>query len=268
MSESEPTARQRKLQKQEPEPSASDADAVHARKPARKTRTPVDDEDDYSPWLDIVRVLTFLLIASAGLSYLVTSGESWVWGMKEKPNYLKLSWWKTQYIYGGDEPFNPRYMTLDELAQYDGTDADKPIYLSINGSIYDVTAGRRIYGPGGSYHWFAGVDASRGFVTGCFAEDRTGDMRGVEDMYLPLDDPDIDRQWSPEELARKKEEERAEAHQRMHDALKHWVEFFRKSEKYPYVGQLVREPGWEGERKPLCKIAQDGRVPRKAPGEE
>ncbi len=159
----------------------------------------------------------------------------------------------------------PRYMTLQELAAYDGTNPDQPIYLSINGTIFDVSAGRRIYGPGGSYHWFAGVDASRGFVTGCFADDRTGDMRGVEDMFLPLDNPEVDSHWAPEELTQLKAKELETAHNKVDDALRHWVDFFRRSEKYHYVGQLVRESGWEGERKPLCKIAQDGRIYRQIP---
>ncbi len=162
----------------------------------------------------------------------------------------------------------PIYLTLDELAAYDGADESKPIYLSINGSIYDVTAGRRIYGPGGSYHWFAGVDASRGFVTGCFAADRTGDMRGVEQMYLPLDHADVDKHWSAEELAEMKKKELAEARQKVHDALKHWVDFFAKSKKYPYVGKLKRKAGWEGEWKTLCDVAENGRIPRKIPKED
>ena len=248
---------------------------------SRKKRSRVEEEDDYSPYLDIVRVLTFLLVASCGVSYLVSNGESYFWGMKNKPDYLKLSWWKLQYVRpciafgafleatlltGGQS--GPKYLTLDELAQYDGADPNAPVYLSINGSVYDVSAGRHIYGPGGSYHYFAGVDASRGFVTGCFAEDRTGDVRGVEEMFLPLDNPEIDSYWTPEELAKKKEDELREARKRVQGAVNHWSEFFRKSSKYSYVGQLVREPGWEGELKPLCKVAQDGRGFRTTPKEE
>ena len=78
-------------------------------------------------------------------------------------------------------------MTDDELRAYDGTDPDKPIYLALNGSIYDVSAGRSFYGPGGGYHFFAGRDAARAFVTGCFDTDLTPDMRGVEEMYIPID---------------------------------------------------------------------------------
>jgi hypothetical protein len=47
------------------------------------------------------------------------------------------------------------------------------------GKVYDVTAGRWIYGPLGSYHFFAGRDASRAYVTGCFETHLTHDLRGL-----------------------------------------------------------------------------------------
>jgi len=221
----------------------------------------VEDEDAYSPWVDVLRVITFLFMVSCGLSYLISSGETFFWGMKNPPGYLRADWWKSKVS-------GPQYFTLDELAQYDGTDESKPIYLSINGSVYDVSANKRTYGPGGSYHIFSGVDASRGFVTGCFQEDRNGDMRGVEEMYLPLDDPEVDKYWSAADMAKLKEEELAKAKRRAHGALKHWTDFFAKSSKYQYVGQLKREPGWEGKKKKLCDIAQNGRTKRKIPGQE
>lgn len=70
----------------------------------------------------------------------------------------------------------PRAYTDEELKAYDGSDPDKPILLAINGTVYDVSNGRRHYGPGGSYHFFSGADASRAFVTNCFKEDITPDM--------------------------------------------------------------------------------------------
>jgi predicted heme/steroid binding protein len=79
------------------------------------------------------------------------------------------------------------YLTDAELAQYDGTDPTKPIYLALNGTIYDVSSNPDTYGPGGSYHFFAGRDAARAFLTGCFQEDQTPDLRGVEEMYIPID---------------------------------------------------------------------------------
>lgn len=164
----------------------------------------------------------------------------------------------------------PLYLTPTELAAYDGTDESKPIYLAINGTIYDVSANRRTYGPGGSYHFFAGSDASRAYVTGCFAEDRTPDMRGAEEMYLPLDDPGTDSNWTPQQLRALKKREKEEAKQKVHDALKHWVDFFAKSPKYRMVGYVRLEPDWKKTtpRRKLCDVAQQGRVKRKVPGEE
>lgn len=54
----------------------------------------------------------------------------------------------------------PSY-TPEDLARYNGTDATLPIYLALDGSVYDVTAGRAYYAPGGAYHSLAGTDASR-----------------------------------------------------------------------------------------------------------
>lgn len=161
----------------------------------------------------------------------------------------------------------PLELTLEQLAAFDGTDESRPIYLAINGTIYDVTVGRRIYGPGGSYHWFAGCDASRGYVTGCFADDRTADMRGAEEMFLPIEDPEINALYTKEELRDLRRAELKEARAKVHDALKHWVDFFAKSDKYPRVGTVKREKGWlkNEPRRQLCEAAQQGRVKRKAP---
>ena len=161
-------------------------------------------------------------------------------------------------------------MTLEELAAYDGTDPSKPIYLAINGTIYDVSKGARIYGPGGSYQYFAGCDASRAYVTGCFADDRTGDMRGVDEMFLPLDDPETDKHWTRDELARMRQEERREAKKKTHDALKHWVDFFANSPKYPLIGKLKRDKDWPKgvPRRKLCAAAAQGRAKRKVPVKE
>lgn len=56
------------------------------------------EQDDYTPWVDILRVLSFLLIASCGLSYVISGGDSFFWGMKNKPTYLRLDWWKAQLV--------------------------------------------------------------------------------------------------------------------------------------------------------------------------
>ncbi len=50
--------------------------------------------------------------------------------------------------------------TLDQIAQFDGTDPNKPIYLVYEGYVYDVSAGREYYDTNGSYHYLAGTDAT------------------------------------------------------------------------------------------------------------
>ncbi|KAK7863809.1 hypothetical protein R5R35_003301 [Gryllus longicercus] len=59
------------------------------------------------------------------------------------------------------------------------------LYLAILGEVYDVTKGEKHYGPGGSYHFFTGRDASRAFVTGDFSE------HGLNDDVLDLEPQDI-----------------------------------------------------------------------------
>ena len=41
-----------------------------------------------------------------------------------------------------------RDMTLSELRQYDGNQPDGRILVAVNSKIFDVTKGRRFYGPG------------------------------------------------------------------------------------------------------------------------
>ena len=55
-----------------------------------------------------------------------------------------------------DMNFSPQ-----ELLEFDGSKPDTPIYVAIKGLVYDVTSKREAYGPGGSYHVFAGKDASK-----------------------------------------------------------------------------------------------------------
>ncbi|KAK8086369.1 heme steroid binding domain-containing protein [Apiospora phragmitis] len=234
-------------------------------KPTPKARLQTEDEDQdgYTPWLDILRVITFLLLASASLSYLISSGESFTWGMKHPPKYMQMNWWKSHFA-------SPLHLTLEELAQFDGRNPESPIYLAINGTIYDVSANRRTYGPGGSYNIFAGVDASRGFVTGCFADDRTADLRGVEEMFLPVDDPAFDnKHLNVAQLAEIKRVEREEAERKVFEALEHWANFFARSDKYHKVGTVKREPDWleKEPRKKLCDAAQQQRPKRKVPGQ-
>lgn len=81
-----------------------------------------------------------------------------------------------------------RLMTQEELSKYTGEDGTD-VYLSILGHIYDVTRGRKHYGPGGGYSFFAGRDASRAFVTGDFENGLTDDLSELtNDNILSLED--------------------------------------------------------------------------------
>ena len=39
-------------------------------------------------------------------------------------------------------------MTLEQLRQYDGKGEDGRVCIGINGKVFDVTRGKRFYGPG------------------------------------------------------------------------------------------------------------------------
>ena len=49
---------------------------------------------------------------------------------------------------------------------YVGKSQAEPILLAMNGDVFDVSAGRRFYGPDSGYKLFAGVDATRSLSLG------------------------------------------------------------------------------------------------------
>eukprot|EP00889_Picochlorum_renovo_P002725 jgi/Picre1/29755/NNA_005137.t1 len=101
-----------------------------------------------------------------------------------------------------------KVFTTEELGMYDGKQRrGGPLYLAILGSVFDVTQGKRHYGPGGSYHFFAGRDASRAYTTGKFDVDLHDDIRDL----------------SPERMAE----------------LVDWRNFYINSAKYVHVGRVI-----------------------------
>jgi len=112
-------------------------------------------------------------------------------------------------------PVKKQDMTLQQLRVYDGESeaCDGSICVAVNGKIFDVTRGKRFYGPGGPYSSFAGRDASRGLAT--FS------VEPVSDEYDDLSD------LKPSEM----------------EQVKEWELQF--SEKYELVGRLLK-PGEEG----------------------
>ncbi len=53
-----------------------------------------------------------------------------------------------------------KYFTETDLQAYDGTDPTQPIYMGLEGYVYDVTAGSSFYAVGGDYHYLAGKDST------------------------------------------------------------------------------------------------------------
>jgi membrane-associated progesterone receptor component len=112
--------------------------------------------------------------------------------------------------------------TPPTLEPYNGTKG-KPIYFAVRGRVFDVSAGRNFYGPGGPYSNFAGRDASRGLACGSFDENML-----TEDLHGPLD--------KLEDLTEDQKE-----------ALTGWEERFL--EKYLIVGNLVAVGHEDAEKK-------------------
>ncbi|KAI4376209.1 hypothetical protein MLD38_013996 [Melastoma candidum] len=76
-------------------------------------------------------------------------------------------------------------LTAQELYQYNGTDTSKPIYVAIKGRVFDVTAGKSFYGPGGAYSMFAGKDASRALAKMSKSEDDVSpDLDGLSEKEM------------------------------------------------------------------------------------
>lgn len=124
-----------------------------------------------------------------------------------------------------------------------------------------------MYGPGGNYNFFAGRDATRAFVTGCFQEDLTPDLDGVEEMFIPVDDERDDAKMTSGEKKVRREQDRRLARARVHKQVAHWEGFFGNSKKYFRVGEVVYEDGEnEGENKEkrvLCEAARKQRPLRR-----
>ena len=51
--------------------------------------------------------------------------------------------------------------TEEDLRTHDGTNPALPIYLGLDGYVYDVTLGKEYYALGGRYHDLAGKDSSQ-----------------------------------------------------------------------------------------------------------
>ena len=82
-------------------------------------------------------------------------------------------------------PPPPRVFSPEQLSTFTGRPKGTPIYLAIIGDVFDVTAGRKHYGPVGSYAHFAGRDATSAFATGESEPDKiTESIEGLNEESL------------------------------------------------------------------------------------
>ncbi|EGW34768.1 uncharacterized protein SPAPADRAFT_131376 [Spathaspora passalidarum NRRL Y-27907] len=160
-------------------------------------------ERNHFGFIDILRILGGILLFNACFSWWFTSTTTWGYNGKwTSVNYLKHRLTN-----------NFVNLTTEQLALYNGTDPSLPIYIGINGRVYDVSISRSIYGPRGTYNKLAGKDAARVYVTGCFMNpgEYTYDLR-------ELDQEEVERD------------------------LADWQYFFDNHEKYWYVGEVQHKP--------------------------
>ncbi|PLW08790.1 hypothetical protein PCASD_03465 [Puccinia coronata f. sp. avenae] len=145
--------------------------------------------------LVLLSLLTLWALTSRSSSSTSTPRPSRKPDSKMTPDPVKLDSPK-------DTPFTPQ-----ELSQFDGSDPSKSIYVAIKGIVFDVSSKRDVYGPGGSYHVFAGKDGSKGLGKSSLKpEDAVPDYSSL----------------SQEELK----------------VLDDWVAFFKK--RYNIIGKVVQ----------------------------
>ena len=86
-----------------------------------------------------------------------------------------------------DEPDPPRNFTSKQLLHFNGekdpkSGEDKPIYLSLNGTVFDVSSGRNFYGPDGPYEAFAGHECGVALAKMSFDKEHLDDIEGCNQL--------------------------------------------------------------------------------------
>lgn len=113
-----------------------------------------------------------------------------------------------------EEPDPPRNFTKEQLIYFDGKPDkdghDKPVYLSVNGIVFDMSSGRNFYGPDGPYASFAGHECGVALAKMSFDTAHLDDLAGCAKLNFG---------------------EKTE--------LDNWIEKFQYYRNYPIVGRLV-----------------------------
>eukprot|EP00934_Nitzschia_sp_Nitz4_P007407 Nitzschia sp. Nitz4//scaffold58_size112336//36048//38913//NITZ4_004026-RA/size112336-processed-gene-0.63-mRNA-1//1//CDS//3329554968//7397//frame0 len=114
-----------------------------------------------------------------------------------------------------EQPDPPRNFTKQQLLHFDGKkesdgDDDKPVYLSVNGIVFDVSSARNFYGPGGPYEAFAGHECGAALAKMSFDTVLLDDMGACKKLNFG---------------------EKTE--------LEGWIEKFTYYRNYPIKGRLV-----------------------------
>lgn len=108
-----------------------------------------------------------------------------------------------------------RNFTIAQLKKFNGAmdkqmDEVKPLYLSLGGTVFDVTSGSEYYGPGGPYEMFAGRECGVALAKMSFEEKHMDDVAGCAKLNFGEK-----------------------------DSLQGWIEKFRHLKCYPVMGKLV-----------------------------
>ncbi|AOA62122.1 hypothetical protein PP7435_CHR2-0783 [Komagataella phaffii CBS 7435] len=125
--------------------------------------------------IDLLRVAGGVLLLNCIFSFVFTSSPTWNYsGKYVDPRYYK-------------HLITPNIVLTDaQLAVFNGNKQHLPVYVAVNGTIFDVTKNRHLYSKGSSYHRFAGRDGSRALGTGCLTNpnEYTWDLRGLTERQL------------------------------------------------------------------------------------
>eukprot|EP00158_Paraphelidium_tribonemae_P000940 Partr_v1_DN23734_c0_g1_i1_m52960 putative cytochrome b5 domain containing 2 len=146
---------------------------------------------------EIIKFIAVSIVLAMSISFIVT--DSFLFGYQLPSLTLLKKMWSP----------STRTLSLEELAKYDGENG-QPVYISINGHVFDVTAGRGHYKKGSGYGVFVGRDASRAFITGCFQTHLTHDLRGLTQDQIKQ--------------------------------LNGWVDFYMNHQEYEYIGRVALPP--------------------------